>query len=58
MTDQVLCLHDRRGYFVGRIRMGRIERLSVERFDSESQCRTAIAARRWHRRRDAGSLLQ
>jgi len=53
-----LCLHDRRGYFIGRIRMGRIERLSVEHFDSETQCQAAIATRRWRRRRDAGSFLQ
>ncbi len=50
----LLCLHDRRGYFVGRIRMGRIVRLSVEHFATESQCRAAIASRRWTRR----SLIQ
>jgi len=50
MDQKDMCLHDVRGYFIGRWVMGRALRLSVEYFASEDMCLDAIESKRWTRR--------
>lgn len=51
MTRIPICLHDERGYFVGCLILGIIERLSVEYYASQDICLKAIHQRSWTRRR-------
>lgn len=50
MHTKYAIMHNRRGYFIGRLLMGGVTRLSVEYFRDENDCRQALRTRRWTRR--------
>lgn len=48
--EKLLCFHNTRGYYVGCYLLGRVKRISVEYFPSETDCLQAIHEHRWTQR--------